>query len=97
MSTTLTTLASGHVVRGETRSSGALLRLLLLTAALSATAGALATAVLDRLANASAPPRLAPVAAQAPVTAGGRDPSVPDAGSVFLGREAAPEDPVATF
>jgi hypothetical protein len=97
MSTSLATLASGHIVRGETRPSGALLRPLLLTAALSATVGALATAMLDRLADPGAPPRLAPVVAQVPVAAVGRDPSVPDAGSVLFGREALPDEPVATF
>lgn len=97
MSNGLRTLASRHSVRGETRPSGALLRRLLLTAALSATAGALATAALDRLADASAPPRLAPVADQVPVSVVGRDPSVPDAASVLFGREAQPDEPVASF
>ena len=98
MSTSHMTLASGQFVHALTRPSGTLLRLLL-TAALSATVGVLATLAMDRLADASAPPRLAtvPVAAQVHATAGSRDPSVPDASSVFSGREVVPDEPVETF
>lgn len=97
MRTRTMTLASHPAARAESRSWSALPRQLLLAAALLATAGALATAVLDILADASAPRHLAPVAAQVPVAAGGGDPSLPDARSVFLGREVAIEEPVATF
>ena len=97
MSSTPTPLSSGHPTRGETRVSSAPLRLLLLAAALSATAGALATMALGRLVDASVPKRVASVAAQVPETAGGRDPSVPDAGSALFGREDLPDEPIATF
>ena len=73
------------------------LRLVLATAALSAAAGAMATALLDRLASANAPARIAPPVASLPAAADGRDPSLPDAGIVLGGREAASEDPVPTF
>lgn len=89
-------LSSNPVARAESRSSNELLRLLV-TAALSASAGALVIAVLDRVAGSSAPPRAASVAVQVPVAVGGRDPSVPDAGSVFFGREVVLDEPVATF
>jgi hypothetical protein len=85
MSTSPTTLASSAKLRR------------LLTAALAVAAGALATAALDRMPGAGAPARPAPEAAQIPVTAVGRDPSEPDAGSVRFGREALPDEPVATF
>jgi hypothetical protein len=96
MSTTLTSLAPGRAHRSENQPSGAL-RLMLLTAALSAGAGALATAALDRLTDASAPLHLAAVASKGSPNVVGRDPGVPDAGTVFSGRETPPEEPVATF
>lgn len=100
MTSHATTLASGHGARRETRPSALLMRLLLLTSALSALAGAvLATAVLDRLAEASAPPHLAPVPApaSAPTTTGGRDVGVPGSDNVFFGRPATPDDPAGSY
>ena len=92
-----TPLAINHVFRRQPGPWGLLLRLLLLTTALSVAAGVLATALLDHLFDARAPSRPALVAVPIHGTTGSRDPSVPDAASVFHGRETVPDEPVASF
>lgn len=62
-----------------------------------AAGGLLATAAFDRMADVTAAPRLVPTPSAAPVVATARDPSVPDASTVFSGREVEIEEPAPTF
>jgi hypothetical protein len=81
---------------------GPLLRILLVAAALSAGAGVAAVTLLGRLVGAGAAPQPVPAPpAQAAIplvpTAAAGDTTVPDAASVFAGRELALEEPAPTF
>lgn len=95
-------LAAGGLGRDEPRPWRAVLRLLLLTSALSCLGGAmLAVAVLDRLAGGDAPPPPASVAAVAaaagPAAAGGRGAGIPSADNEFFGREATTDEASGSY
>lgn len=92
-----TTLIPGHTDGTAARGTGSRIRLLLGVAVLSAAVGSLATTLLDRIAGATAAPKLAPVASSLPVVAARGDTTVPDASAVFAGREVVPEEPAPSF
>jgi hypothetical protein len=93
-----TTLTPGHGSASAARGTGSLIRLLLAVAVSSAAVGAVATTLLERIVDAAAVPRLAPVPSALPAPAWRGDTTVPDASAVFAGRGAtAPEDAAPTF
>jgi len=71
---------------------------ILIIAATLATAGSLlATTMSDRTGDTAQPQRLAPAPSALPVAATAGSTTVPDADTVFRGREVAIEDPAPTF
>lgn len=71
---------------------------ILIIAATLATAGSLlATTMSDRAGDTAEAPRLAPAPSALPVAATAGSTTVPDADTVFRGREVAIEDPAPTF
>lgn len=90
-------LGPRNAAQGETHRSTHLVPLMLVTAALSAAAGGLGVALLDRLADAGASPRVTSTVASEPLAAPSRESPVLTASSVFAGREAAPDDPMTGF
>jgi hypothetical protein len=92
-----TTLVPDVTLPAASRGGVGLSRVLIGAAGVAAAAGLLATQLLDGVTAATAAPQLAPVASALAVGAGSRDPSVPDAGIVFAGREHVPDDAAPTF
>jgi hypothetical protein len=95
----LESMASDRALRGP----GALVRILLGAVAISAVAGVAAVTLLDGLVGANEVPRLAPApsgslaGAPAALAATAGHTTVPDAATVFAGREVTVEEPAPTF
>jgi hypothetical protein len=79
------------------RGVGAVLRNLPAAVVLVAACGLLAATAFNHTADVNDTPRLIPAPSAAPVAAPAGDPSVPDASTVFRGREVAVEEPIQTF
>lgn len=77
--------------------TGSLLRILPAAVVILAACGLLATAALDRSADVTEAPRLMPAPSAAPVAVAAGDASLPDASTVFNGREVEVEAPMPTF
>lgn len=81
----------------STTSRGVVLRNLPAAVVLVAACGLLAAKAFNHTADVNDTPRLIPAPSAAPVAAPAGDPSVPDASTVFRGREVAVEEPIPTF
>jgi hypothetical protein len=92
-----TTIAHSAASRAQPHRSGPLVRTLFVTAVLSASAGVLATLALERISFATTVPQLAPVASLPPAASAVRDPSVPDASTVFGSGARTPDEPPPSF
>lgn len=79
------------------KGAGSVLRILPAAVVILAACGMLATATLDRSADVTEAPRLMPAPSAAPVTVAAGDASIPDASTVFNGREIEVEAPMPTF
>jgi hypothetical protein len=79
------------------RSFGAVLRKLSVTVVLVAACGALAFTAFTRTDDVNDTPRPIPAPSAAPAAKSAGDDSVPDASTVFSGREAELEEPASTF
>lgn len=79
------------------RGGSSVLRILPAAVVVLAACGMLATAAFDRSADLTEAPRLIPAPSAAPAAVAARDTSVPDASTVFNGREVEVEEPIPTF
>ncbi len=89
--------APSAAARNPGRGIGPLARALLIAAVLSASGGLLAISMTDRSADTAEAPRLSPAPSALPAASATGNTSVPDASSVFGGREFAIEEPAPTF
>lgn len=79
------------------KGAASMLRILPAAVVILAACGMLATAAFDRSADVTEAPRLMPAPSAAPVAMAAGDASVPDASTVFNGREIEVQEPIPTF
>lgn len=79
------------------RGIGSMLRKLPVAVVILVACGMLATAAFDRDVVVADAPRLVPAPSAAPMATAAGDPSVPDNGTVFRGRDVVIEEPLPTF
>jgi hypothetical protein len=79
------------------RGAGSVFRILPAAVVLLAACGLVATTMLDDSADVTKAPRLAPVPTAMPTVAATGSTTVPDASTVFSGREVEIEEPAPTF
>ena len=91
------TLDAKPTSTNTSRGSGIVIRMLPAAIVLLAACGLVATAMLDGSADVASAPRLIPTPNAAPAVAATGSTTVPDASTVFAGREIEVEEPAPTF